>query len=215
MPDTPHGPCPVVPRRAGQLTCTLHRGHGQASHAITRWNAPASLVPPPVPILTCHRSSLVCAGLWPPRDRARPVGHAVVAQQGVHRVASPCTALLVAYSSVPDVLASRAFPFQPRSGTVGSGRGGCPVGAALTRCGGTVVAPFTGGAWPVQVGSPKFFLAKVVIWPCRVPIPTRHPTAVWAITVDTDVQPETLACLQYRPFHLDEDKPHQRDAVRQ
>ncbi len=29
--------------------------------------------------------------------------------------------------------------------------------AALTRCGGAVVTPFTGGAWPVQVGSPKFF----------------------------------------------------------
>ena len=79
VPDTPHGPCPVVPRRACQLTCTLHCGHSQASHALTRWNAPASLVPPPVPILTCHRSSLVCAGLWPLRDLARPVGHAVVA----------------------------------------------------------------------------------------------------------------------------------------
>jgi hypothetical protein len=79
VPDTLHGSCPVVPRRAGQLTCTLHRGHGQVPHALTRWNVPASLVSPPVPTLTCPRSSLGCAGLWPPRDRARPVGCAVLA----------------------------------------------------------------------------------------------------------------------------------------
>lgn len=91
VPDTLHGSCPVVPRRAGQLTCTLHRGHGQASHALTRWNAPASLVPLPVPTLTCPRSSTGCAGPWPPRDRARPVGCTVVVQ-GVHRLASPGTA---------------------------------------------------------------------------------------------------------------------------
>lgn len=77
--DMLHGSYPVVPRRAGQLTCTLHRGHGQVPHALTRWNVPASLVSPPVPTLTCPRSSLGCAGLWPPRDRARPVGCAVVA----------------------------------------------------------------------------------------------------------------------------------------
>ncbi len=90
--DTPHGPCPVVPRRAGQLTCTLHRGHGQASHALTRWNAPASLVPPSVPTLTFPRSSPGYAGQWSLQDRARPVG-CVGSWPGVsHRVASPGTA---------------------------------------------------------------------------------------------------------------------------
>ena len=188
VPDTPHGPCPVVPRRAGQLTCTLHRGHGQASHALTRWNAPASLTPPPFLTLTralCrHRSA---------QGRGQ---RAVRSWLGVtHRVASPGTAT--------------AGGFQVGAGCAGwsgihvltsvwcglVGAWWLSGSAALTRCGWAVVTPFTGGAWPVQVGSPKFFLANVVIWPCRVPIPTRHPTAVWAITLDTDVQPETLACI--------------------
>ena len=53
--------------------------HGQAPHALTQWNAPASLVSPPAPTLTCPRSSLWCAGPWPPWDRARPVGCTVLA----------------------------------------------------------------------------------------------------------------------------------------
>lgn len=161
--DTPHGPCPVVSRRAGQLTCTLHRGHGQPSHALTRWNAPARPAPPSAHTWIRPRSSPGCAVPWPPRDSASPVGCVVVAQ-GAHRVASPGTALLVASRLWSDALAGCALVSWLRSGAVRLGRGGCAVGAALTRCGGAVVTPFTSGAWPVQVGSPQFFLGQGRGW---------------------------------------------------
>lgn len=119
---------------------------------------------------TCSLPSPECAGPWPPGQWA------VRSWQGVtHRVASPGTAT--------------AGGFQVGAGCAGwsgihvltsvwcglVGAWWLSGSAALTRCGWAVVTPFTGGAWPVQVGSPKFFLANVVIWPCRVPIPTRHP----------------------------------------
>lgn len=75
---------------AGQASSPAlpHRGHGQVPHALTRWNAPASLVSPPFLTLTralCrHRSAQGCGqrrigpGQWAARswhNRAFTVSH--------------------------------------------------------------------------------------------------------------------------------------------
>jgi len=124
--------------------------HGQAPHALTQWNAPASLVSPPFLTLTralCrHRSA---------QGRGQ---RAVRSWLGVtHRVASPGTATAGGLQ-VGAGCAGWSGIYVLTSVWCGLvGVWWLSDGAALTRCGWAVVTPFTGGAWPVQVGSPKFF----------------------------------------------------------
>ena len=156
------------------LTRWCHAGQASSSVRLTlAW--PGTTYPHPVKCTgqtgSTVRSHLnspsvnlrVCRAVAAEGQCHRPVGCVVVAQ-GAHRVASPSTALLVASRLWSDALAGCALASWLRSGAVRLGRGGCAVGAALTRCGGAVVTPFTSGAWPVQVGSPQFFLGQGRGW---------------------------------------------------